>query len=238
MTALGNALKGMQQARKQVAANKGWRQLQAFARLDKATVEGAMVASAQALKPIAAAFLVANLYAAGIKSKTLAAGMSNISLEVTPTLIKIYMPSGLKFSNGRGDVYAAAGAYRYGGVWQPLFKKKGSFYKDLSTGRMVPRSKASGALGDRLKRNIKQSVLKTGKIDSLGKRGRDAFERAQDQAAKHTGKAIDLHRGITVRGPKFPFMRFTESQQSELNRAWAEGVANRLRSKGFEVKLG
>lgn len=238
MTALAGALNKMGAQRKKLLSAGGRKQLDTLARLDAAKVEGAIVSAALALQPMISNFLLANMAAAGLHSKsgTMAEGLRNVYLTVSVRVIKINLPTGMRYKNGKGDPYAAAGAFKYGGVWQPLFKRKGEIYYDRISGRARQRKSNAGALGSRLKRTVKEAVLKHGKIVGLGTRSRDAFERAQETSRRRLGKPIDLNHGITVRAPKFPFFTLTDGQKKAVQSAWDEGVGQRLKAMGMAVK--
>jgi hypothetical protein len=182
-----------------------------------------MVRAGQKLGAMLRAMLIENYNASGLgkgddkKVTGLRAAMSRAVVDVQPRKIMVYLPSGLKFSNGKGDIYAAAGSYRWGAVRQPLTKAKGSLYKDLPTGFYVPRKKAAGDYGDRAKRSIKDSAL------------RGAGPTAKAQKALQSGK-------VTVIAPKPPFFRTTDAQNKALEKEWVKNVAEALKSLGLKVE--
>lgn len=230
-------LKRLSKAREALAKSEGARQLSSFKKLDPQKVRDAMQSAAAELGPSIGRSLVANFHAAGLQSQsgTMLGALGSPVAFTRPTGFTVKLRPGIGYGKKSGSVYAAAGVFRYGGVRQPLIHKKGDLYKDLPTGKMVPRKFAAGALGDKLKRSVKAAVLKNGKIIGLGRKARDAFERAQDKTRKKLGKAVDLGHGLTVLRPREPFFRLTPGQIATHQNEWFEGFKKKLRQHGVQI---
>jgi hypothetical protein len=128
-----------------------------------------------------------------------------------------YAP-GVAYKSGKGSPYGAAGAFRYGAVHQPLTKAKGSLYKDLSTGLMVPRKKAAGDLGWRAKQTLKKSVLKK-KNPNV-----NIF-----YGSKNVGN------GVYVTRPKPGFFELDTAQQQRVVRAAIPVMIGELKQRGIRA---
>lgn len=198
----------------------------------------AYIAATSKLRPQIVSYLQQNYAASGLNNRSgdMGRALANVTLYASETGFFIQMRDGLKYKSGAGDIYAAAGVFRYGGVRQPTVHAKGGAVRDLPTGRMRKRKYAAGAMGDKLKRTVKAVVLKTGKIQGLSTKQRDAFERAQEVTRKKIGKPIDLGRGITVLKPRPPFFELTGAQMEALSVAWAGNLRGELKKLGLPIK--
>jgi len=183
-----------------------------------------MAKAGQKLGGMLRGMLLQNYNASGVGTKSkdkkvtgMRAAISRAIIDVQPRKVMVYLPSGLKFSDGKGSVYAAAGVFRWGGVRQPMTKAKGSLYKDLPTGLFVPRKSATGDYGEKVKRGIKASVL-TG-----------AGPSAKASKALSSGK-------VTVVPPSPPFFKTTAGQDKILQDEWFKNVKAALRRLGVRVK--
>jgi len=222
MSLLGTKLRSFGQAVSAVTESQAIKDFNALAKAKPGVVESAMAKAGQKLGATMRNMLVQNYGASGLGGKSkkgatgLRAAMNQAVINVQPTKVMVYLPSGLQFSDGKGSVYAAAGAFKWGAVRQPLTKAKGSLYKDLPTGQYVPRKTAAGEYGEKAKRTIKASAL-----GGAGLKGK-AYK------ALHTG-------GVTVIAPKPPFFTTTASQNKQLQDEWFGHVKAALKSLGIRV---
>ena len=223
MSLLGTKLRSFSQSVSALTSTENIAKFHALSEAEPGKVEAEMVKAGQRLGGMLRGFLIENYAASGLGKKSgkskatgLQAAMNRAIVDVQPKKIMVYLPSGLQFSDGKGSVYAAAGAYRWGAVRQPLTKAKGSLYKDLPTGHYVPRKTAAGDYGEKAKRSIKDSVL------------RGAGPTAKAHKALSSGK-------VTVIPPRPPFFRTTPAQDKRLEAQWFKEVKAALIALGLQV---
>jgi hypothetical protein len=201
-----------------IVTSKGMEQIKAMSAADPLKFQGLLANAGRKVGAKMKAFLVSNCPIKGIMKRF----MSMAVIDAQPGKIMVYLPEGLKFGEDSkgGNVYAAAGAFTYGAVRQPITKRAGvDQYFDKISGKHRFYVKNRGAFGDKAKRSIKAAILKGAALSPRQTKARNAIA---------SGK-------VTVIPPKFPFFKTTPAQDGELQALWIECVKESLASAGIEV---
>lgn len=199
-----------------IVTSKGAQQIKAMSAADPLKFQGLLANAGRKVGAKMKRFLITNCTVKGIMKQF----MSQAVIDAQPGKIMVYLPGGLKFGESGGNVYAAAGAFTYGAVRQPITKRAGvDQYFDKISGKHRFYAKNRGAFGDKAKRSIKANVLHGAPLSA--KQGR-------------ASKAIASGK-VTVIPPKPPFFRTTPAQNFELQELWIKCVKESLATAGIEV---
>lgn len=129
MSDLKTSLRAFGMAASAITDSSGLKQLHALEKLDAERVEIVIGRAGERLRPLLRQMLISNYLRSGIRTRTgtLLRALANPLIESRLTGIKVSMPSGIQYpprsaKNGKsraptmGNVYAAAGVMRYGGI--------------------------------------------------------------------------------------------------------------------------
>ena len=222
---LATSLSSMGQAARDVSGSRGAAQLAALSKLTPQKMEDIQVEAARKLRATITRMLIQSFSASGLESRsgTMLRALSNPFISISPTRIRVELRDGIKYPGAKkGNVYAAAGVFRYGGVRQPLTKKVGSLYRDLITKKLVPRKQAAGSFGDRAKRTLKKAILKKQITDN-------------PTSKVEKGLRMVAEGKITVLPPKWPFFLARETDLAALQAEWAGYIRDGVRAAGVEA---
>lgn len=198
-----------------ISASKGsiFKKLDDLADINKSAVESVIDMASARLVSAVRAELAISFAQSGLKTQSgtlKRAAVTNAIVERGAGGIFIRMQKGVNYpSDKKGNVYKAAGVFRYGGVRQPLTKAVGSLYKDLPTGQMRKRKFAAGEFGARAKRSLKKNVFEKSTIHQT-----------------RIGQ-------VTYLKPKEHFFQLSNTQKERLHKLFNEYVAEGMKELGL-----
>lgn len=199
-----------------ISARKGsiFKKLDDLADIRKSSVEAVIDKAAQRLVGAVRAELAISYAQSGLKTQSgtlKRAAVTNAIVERGAGGIFIRMQRGASYpGDKKGNVYSAAGVFRYGGIRQPLTKAAGSLVVDLPTGKMRKRKFAAGEFGDRAKRSLKK------KFFEVSKSGQTQFGQ------------------VTYLKPKDHFFQLSSYQQDRLRKQFNDYVAQGMKELGID----
>lgn len=112
---LKKSTKAFSQTVAKFVRSRSFAQIQAGARLGREDLKVEIILAGQTLSPMLRKMVVTRYDSSGLQTRTgtLRDALAQCLITVTETAIRVVMPSGRKYPNAKGNVYAAAGVFRY-----------------------------------------------------------------------------------------------------------------------------
>jgi hypothetical protein len=151
MGALSNSLKQFSGSVQGLVTARGMAQLDALSQAEPMKVQGAMQRAGLSAGALLKTFLIASWKGGHSDVTGIRAALDKAVINAQPDKITVRLPEGCQFSNGKGNVYAAIGAYTFGGVRGKASQKTKKAIKDVllkggkTTSKAANRAISSGA---------------------------------------------------------------------------------------------